>query len=269
MVAMAGLEIGQDYIGLRFGKLTVLRQVPAPLKNGKAKHGTYYLCRCDCGVEVVAKRQKVRLGLRATCGASECRKPPYEKQTKRCSRCCLRKHISAFSVYNRKATCDVCVRPQEPGLSDFRKFIAQKYGCMNPNCRWDGELPSQLIEFHHKDPKTKLFNIGRWTCETSSLPPAEKKPKLLAEIEKCMTLCSNCHRLVHAKILEDQSIPTIELLPSDLAYFDQFKKTVFCGTLDNKESCDSGAGVLVTSAEPLGPSGTPLRNTERISMKTL
>lgn len=36
----------KDISGLKFGRLTVIKQVPKP-NNNKDKH-TYWLCRCDC-----------------------------------------------------------------------------------------------------------------------------------------------------------------------------------------------------------------------------
>jgi hypothetical protein len=57
-----------------------------------------------------------------------------------------------------------------------------------------GKHPSAL-EFHHKDPSKKKFEIGDSsnTITTSSL----KK-----ELDKCAILCANCHREVHAGITE-------------------------------------------------------------------
>lgn len=43
---------GRDLTGEKFGKLTVLRQVPKP-ENGK---GTYWECKCDCGAIKIIRR---------------------------------------------------------------------------------------------------------------------------------------------------------------------------------------------------------------------
>jgi hypothetical protein len=48
-----------------------------------------------------------------------------------------------------------------------------------------------IIDFHHRDQATKLFEIG-WAV--NALLPQEV---ILAEIEKCDALCSNCHRILH------------------------------------------------------------------------
>jgi hypothetical protein len=42
------------------------------------------------------------------------------------------------------------------------------------------------LDFHHKNPKTKLFNISENKMTGIT--------KLLTEIQKCDILCCNCHR---------------------------------------------------------------------------
>lgn len=57
-------------------------------------------------------------------------------------------------------------------------------------CEKCGESRLYLIQFHHKDPSTKLFCIGA--------SATQKKPDILEnEIKKCVCLCSNCHDEFH------------------------------------------------------------------------
>lgn len=46
-----------------------------------------------------------------------------------------------------------------------------------------------VYEFHHIDPATKDYNPSKMLQFT--------KEKLLAELDKCLLLCANCHRLTH------------------------------------------------------------------------
>ena len=46
-----------------------------------------------------------------------------------------------------------------------------------------------MLDFHHIDPKQKEFNIGDFKKKS--------KISILKEIEKCVPLCSNCHREFH------------------------------------------------------------------------
>jgi len=54
-----------------------------------------------------------------------------------------------------------------------------------------------VIDFHHVNPETKSFTIGQGTCRSNE--------QILQEVEKCVCLCANCHRRVHAGTIE---IPT-------------------------------------------------------------
>src|SRR3989338_5625392 len=48
----------------------------------------------------------------------------------------------------------------------------------------------EVLEFHHKDPSTKEFNLG-----LNGLTRSWERTK--KEIEKCDLLCANCHRERH------------------------------------------------------------------------
>lgn len=56
-----------------------------------------------------------------------------------------------------------------------------------------GEKEFVCIDWHHVDPSTKLFTIG------ANFNKA--RTSILKEISKCVCLCSNCHRKVHAGLL--------------------------------------------------------------------
>ena len=53
--------------------------------------------------------------------------------------------------------------------------------------------PVDALEFHHLDPKTKEFGIS-----TEGIP--RRWDKIAAELKKCVLLCANCHREVHAGV---------------------------------------------------------------------
>lgn len=61
--------------------------------------------------------------------------------------------------------------------------------------------PSAL-QFHHRDPATKLFSI---TSKELSTP--KKRPwgtMIVPELDKCDLLCSNCHFLTHAALTPER-----------------------------------------------------------------
>lgn len=52
-------------------------------------------------------------------------------------------------------------------------------------CQYCGSTES--LEFHHRDPITKLFTVSRgW---------AFAEDRLLAEVAKCDLICINCHKI--------------------------------------------------------------------------
>jgi hypothetical protein len=49
----------------------------------------------------------------------------------------------------------------------------------------------KALEFHHRDPKTKDFNVSAAVSGIGIV-------KFLTEISKCDILCANCHAIFHA-----------------------------------------------------------------------
>lgn len=80
---------------------------------------------------------------------------------------------------------------------DKRKVYATKYREAKrlrvyefknvPCIRCGGRFHPVCMDFHHRDPSTKLFEISRSMCTSFA--------KLTAEMEKCDVLCANCHRI--------------------------------------------------------------------------
>ena len=65
-----------------------------------------------------------------------------------------------------------------------------------------GESRIYTLDFHHKDPTIKDETIARMTSNRNKVEDIQK------EIEKCVVLCSNCHREFH--YLENKEQITIE-----------------------------------------------------------
>ncbi len=74
----------------------------------------------------------------------------------------------------------------------FINSIKEHYGCVNPDCKWNGSLDACCLDFHHIDPSTKTFCIGMGTRSIK---------KTILEARKCVVVCAICHRLVtHGKL---------------------------------------------------------------------
>ena len=54
-----------------------------------------------------------------------------------------------------------------------------------------GESEKCCIDFHHIDESTKVAEVATLLRQTS------KREIILEEVNKCITLCANCHRKLH------------------------------------------------------------------------
>lgn len=108
----------------------------------------------------------------------------YRHECKECSK--LYHKAKYTEQYGEKAK----LRARETHAK-LREHLLQ-YRLEHP-CICCGEDEPACLDFHHLDPNEKDFQIAgsqqrSWT-------------KILAEIEKCVVLCSNCHRKVHADLI--------------------------------------------------------------------
>jgi hypothetical protein len=53
----------------------------------------------------------------------------------------------------------------------------------------------KALDFHHTNPENKLFDIGKFINGRQC--NEENKKIIKEEIDKCIVLCSNCHRIYH------------------------------------------------------------------------
>ena len=58
----------KDIAGQRFGRLTVLRLATVDERPAVLNAGAYWVCRCDCGRETVARGYALRKGQTRSCG---------------------------------------------------------------------------------------------------------------------------------------------------------------------------------------------------------
>ena len=68
-----------------------------------------------------------------------------------------------------------------------KKFLAElksKFYC--ERC---GENHPAVLDFHHRNSDEKEFTVANFGCKSIK--------KLEVEIDKCIVLCSNCHRKLH------------------------------------------------------------------------
>ena len=86
----------------------------------------------------------------------------------------------------RKPSRQEKISKRKEKISQLKNKIKLHCGCLNPSCKWQGEIPAYCLDFHHVDRKTKKFSIGAVTGISVKT--------LLEEIAKCTVLCAICHR---------------------------------------------------------------------------
>lgn len=59
------------------------------------------------------------------------------------------------------------------------------------SCEQCGESHPGCLDFHHLDPEVKEGNLSE------AVANGWGKDRILAEVDKCMVLCANCHRKLH------------------------------------------------------------------------
>lgn len=99
------------------------------------------------------------------------------EEIEKCELLCANCHRIVDNVYNTKS--------RQTRHQSATEYIL-KYKSEHP-CKC-GMNDIRTLEFHHRDPTTKLFNIGdiRFSLKT-----------VILEIQKCDITCANCHRKTH------------------------------------------------------------------------
>ncbi len=72
----------------------------------------------------------------------------------------------------------------------IKKLLIEYKGGRCERCGYNKDCPT-AYDFHHKNPKEKEFGLGKSNLSLE----AQKK-----EVDKCVLLCSNCHREVHYEL---------------------------------------------------------------------
>ena len=125
---------------------------------------------------------------------------------KECSKCKTEKELSEFyKQSNGKPSgwCKECNKSHkkehyQSNKSSYREAALRWRKWLidlksNSKCEKCGYNKSPAaLDFHHIDPKTKLFTINTVGCNGKS------KEEIEIEINKCVIWCSNCHREYHA-----------------------------------------------------------------------
>ena len=128
--------------------------------------------------------------------------------TKTCTRCNEVKEDTLFSWKNktlgiRMGHCKAChsLYAKQHYIANKAAYVARAKASSSDNyaktrelvlslkvhCVKCGENHPAALDFHHTDPTQKEIAISA----------ATSRKVILAEVEKCIVLCANCHRKLH------------------------------------------------------------------------
>ena len=115
----------------------------------------------------------------------------------RCSTC-GETDITKFYNSKQKTRCKKCtIESMKQRSQDFKTKLLNLYG--DNKCQICGYNKCyQALEFHHLNPEEKEFNIAQMLRQSSTL----NEDIMKKELEKCILVCSNCHREIHARCIE-------------------------------------------------------------------
>ena len=93
--------------------------------------------------------------------------------------------------HGKQPRCKSCDKIQTRQIEDRKRanlnVIKEAIGCMRCGYNEDGGK----LHFHHRDPSTKIFSIGKAVAYSSQ--------RLQEEIDKCDLLCAVCHNIVEPR----------------------------------------------------------------------
>ena len=116
--------------------------------------------------------------------------------TKICKDCGRELPVDKFNYWNKELgthmiICKECEKKRKQKKHDERRNILNTL--KSSGCCCCNESDVNCLDFHHIDPQNKEFNMS----------VALNKPvkKMLEEASKCVVVCANCHRKIHAGVI--------------------------------------------------------------------
>jgi hypothetical protein len=116
-----------------------------------------------------------------------------KRNTKECLGC------GKTGDFVRRRFCQSCVYKKR--TQTVRTKLVELVGNSCWLCGYNRCL--NAIDFHHIDPRNKVYNIGIEKLTHLSWDVA------ISEMRKCVRLCSNCHKEVHSGIIDKEIINSV------------------------------------------------------------
>lgn len=118
----------------------------------------------------------------------------YYNETKSCKKVCKKFHISferlrKYIIFEHSKEKELVIKPRN-STERYKQLLVDYKGGACQICGYNRCI--QALDFHHIDPDTKSFSISGGT---------KSLDKLKQEVDKCILVCSNCHREIHAGLI--------------------------------------------------------------------
>lgn len=118
------------------------------------------------------------------------KKLPYGRATI-CNKC-NREEVKKWDNENKDKRKNRIQRNREA----LKEYLGGTYKCEHCGFEHNSSAP---FDFHHKDPNDKEGAIAH-LVQNATLE------RLFNEVDKCVLLCSNCHRIEHERLRDDSNI---------------------------------------------------------------
>lgn len=128
---------------------------------------------------------------------------------KQCKTCLDVKPLTEFYTNGKQTSGKqkykpLCIPCEENNRRSFveekRRILYELFGDSCSICGYD--KCSAALEFHHVDPSVKENKPSSLINNYSTVE------RMLAEVDKCILVCANCHREIHAGLLKVSAQPS-------------------------------------------------------------
>ena len=109
------------------------------------------------------------------------RRRAYDKKNKDA----IKKTNRIWRANNRDKVNASVSRGRSKRLTMLNEYKASR------GCVLCGNKDYRCLEFHHRDPGAKEFNVS------SGLADGHGMDRMFREMDKCDVICANCHRILH------------------------------------------------------------------------
>lgn len=150
--------------------------------------------------------------------------PKHLRGTLTCQTCNRELPISEFPTMGRsvggypriRAHCRRCFYQSAHcgKASVARKVLMDRLKSRCVVCGYD--RCKSAIEFHHVDPTTKIRSITAFVQQRGGDQELGTDDEFVAELKKCITICSNCHREHHHGLVDVSGYSMIDVSVDDL-----------------------------------------------------